>query len=96
MSDNDVQEDITLSSTNPPTFEGRELLWSGEDRVPEPGERVVYVADSNYMWNGNVVGYFQAHGYLGVKVLLTGTGEVVCVFGSEIDVGDLPERGEVN
>jgi hypothetical protein len=35
---------------------------------------------------GIVTGYFQAHGYLGVKVRLESTGEEISVFGAEIDV----------
>lgn len=88
---NDVDTAITLSSINPPTCDGRVLAWSGDGRVPEPGESIgVEMAQQGSIFHfevGMVVGYFQAHGYLGVKVkLFTEGNKVVCVFGSEIDL----------
>ncbi len=90
--DNDVDANIELTSINPPTFEGRELQWSGANgRVPEPGERVgveMALIDATFHFEvGMVIGYWQAHGWLGVKVrLFTEGNKEVCVFGSEIDL----------
>ena len=86
---NVADEDITLDSLAPPTYQGRTVLWSGEDndpakpgRVPELGETVRWEKGTF----GVVLGYFQTNGLLGVKLSLDITGEVVCLFGSEIDV----------
>ena len=65
---NDVDTTITPDSLNPPTWQGRALSWSGEARVPEPGE-IVYaeVAEEEThegtifcLELGVVTGYFQA------------------------------------
>ncbi len=87
----DVDTTIELSSINPPTYKGRELQWSGTGRVPEPGERVGVEqgqeGDNIHFEVGMVIGYYQAYGWLGVKVkLFTQGNKVVCVFGSEIDL----------
>ncbi len=89
--DNDVDANIELTSINPPTFGGRELQWSGTGRVPEPGERIgveMSLQDDVFHFEvGRVIGYWQAHGWLGVKVkLFTQGNKEVCVFGSEIDL----------
>jgi hypothetical protein len=81
---NDVDTDITLDSLVPPTYQGRALQWSGErgaGRVPELGETVCWDEGPLRI----VVGYFQGHGFLGVKLRFY-TGEMVCLFGAEIDV----------
>jgi hypothetical protein len=84
-----VDEDITLERLNPPIYRGRTLQWSGEGnepgqpgRIPEPGEAVLWEKGPFAV----VETYFQDHGFLGVKVSLDSTGEVVCLFGFEIDV----------
>jgi hypothetical protein len=73
-----------MDSLAPPTYQGRALQWSGEDgagRVPELGETVSWEEGPL----GIVVGYFQGHGFLGVKLRFY-NGQVVCVFGAEIVV----------
>jgi hypothetical protein len=84
-----VDENITLERLNPPIYQGRMLQWSGEGdesgqpgRIPEPGEAVLWEKGPF----ATVETYFQDHGFLGVKVSLDGTGEVVCLFGFEIEV----------
>jgi len=92
---NDVDQDITLRRLDPPVCGKRCLVWSGE-RVPQLGETVLVNAEETYQ--GIVIGYFQAHGYLGVKVKTDErcNGEVLAVFGAEIEVGDAPQNETVN
>lgn len=96
---NDVKVTIELDCMNPPTFNGRVLLWSGDDRIPEPGE-LVFPADNEEPVAGIVVGYFQAHGYLGIKLKVPerpADDNVICVFGTEIFVNpDAPKLGAVS
>jgi hypothetical protein len=84
-----VDEAITLERVNPPTYNGTTLRWSGEGdepgqpgRIPEPGEAVLWEKGPFAV----VETYFQDHGFLGVKVRLDSTGEVVSLFGFEIEV----------
>jgi len=97
---NDVNVTIDLDCTNPLTYKGRILKWSGDDRIPEPGEMVLCPVDNEEPVAGIVVGYFQAHGYLGVKLRVPERrvdDDVVCVFGAEIYVDpDAPKLGPVS
>ncbi len=84
-----IDENITLERLDPPVYQGRTLRWSGESdetgrpgRIPEPGEEVLWEKGPFAV----VEAYFQAHGFLGVKVRLDSTGEVVSLFGFEIEV----------
>ena len=68
------------------------LQWSGE-RIPQPGERVLLTADKDPETElcdfGVVVGYFQAHGWLGVKLRME-DGQVLGVFGTEMMADPIP------
>lgn len=94
---NDVDISIDLDCMNPPTFNGRVLLWSGDGRIPEPGEMVICPVDNEEPMAGIVVGYCQAHGYLGIKLKVPERPvdeDVICLFGAEIMVNpDAPKRG---
>jgi hypothetical protein len=101
---NDVDTTITPDSLNPPTWQGRKLSWSGEGRIPEPGEIVYAETGSEETEEGTVfhealgvvTGYWQAYGRLGVKVKLHGTDKVVYNLGSEIDLNPPSEDGVAN
>ena len=100
----DVEAEIQLDSLDPPTAAGRVLEWSGDSRIPYTGELVFYTVaeDESDLMAGIVVGYFQARGFLGIRLRLTGPdpesrGEVICVFGAEVVVHpDAPSAGMVN
>jgi hypothetical protein len=93
---NDVDTTIELDCMEPPTFNGRVLLWSG-DRIPQPGETVLCPVDNEEPVAGIVVGYFQAHGYLGIKLKVPERpvdDDVICVFGAEVAVNpNTPKHG---
>jgi len=87
---NDVDKNIALSSTDPPTFNDRVLEWSGGERIPAMGEMVT-VAVTELVYHGVVTSYFQAHGWLGVVI-----DDELAVFGSEVIVDDVPQKVMVN
>ncbi len=78
----DVDEVVTLKSLNPPSFQGRTLEWSGERRVPAIGDSVCDECGTF----GIVIGYWQTHGCLGVKIAKKDNGTVAWLLGSEIDL----------
>ncbi len=95
---NDADDDITLDSMDPPTTGGRVLQWSGDQRIPHLGELVFYVPEvaTEETLAGIVVGYFQTHGFLGVKLRL-GENDVIAVFGAEVVANpEKPKQGTPN
>jgi hypothetical protein len=101
----DIVFNVVLDRLNPPTFDGKVLIWSGDGRVPDLGEDVeirpelkeglTYPNIPEPKW-GMVVGYFRAQTLIGVQVRLEETGETVCFLGEQIDVAHEPPSNVVN
>ena len=94
---------ISLDPLNPPTYEGRVLVWSGDGRVPDLGDDVKIRPQEGLTYpltgkpvGGMIVGYFRAQALIGVQVLLEATGETVCFLGEQIDVAPTTPNHVVN